>query len=284
MAPAQDVAPLELDAIIVGAGFSGVSLLHRLRDELNMNVKIVEASPDLGGTWHWNVYPGARVDCPTPTYAFAMEEIWRDWSWSELYPGQKELEAYFNHIDKVLSIRKDCIFHSRVTGASFNPTDSKWTIETHNGKTVVAKYFIPAIGFTAQPYVPPWKGLDSFQGTIHHSSTWPRSGVDVKGKRVAIIGTGATGVQIVQEWAKEAAETFVFQRTPNFALPMRQRKLDNADQSQMQSETKELFIRARASAGGLPWGAPSKPYAEIPAEECEGLLNQLYDQGGFRLW
>ena len=284
LAAPQNGAPLELDAVIVGAGFSGIYLLHRLRDELKMKVKIIEAGSDLGGVWHWNAYPGARVDCPAPVYAFGMEEIWRDWDWQELYPGQKELQAYFNHVDKVLSIRKDCIFNSHVNGASFNTNNSKWTIATDDERTVMAKYFVPAVGFAAQPYVPQWKGLDSFQGTIHHSSTWPCGGVDVRGKRVAIIGTGASGVQIVQEWGKEAAETFVFQRTPNLALPMRQRKLDKVDQSQMQAETMKLFDSARKTASGLSYEGPSKVFSDFSAEEREEALSQLYDEGGFRYW
>ncbi|GLI76997.1 hypothetical protein PoHVEF18_005279 [Penicillium ochrochloron] len=277
--------PLELDAVIAGAGFSGIYILHRLRDELNLNVKILEAGSDIGGTWYWNTYPGARVDCPAPIYAFGIEEVWKNWSWSELYPDQKELGAYFRHVDEVLSVRKDCIFDARITAAQFHPGEGKWTVQTESGVTVVAKHFIPAIGFTAKQYVPDWKGLGDFKGTIHHTSLWPKDyAVDVRGKRVAVIGTGSTGLQITQEWAKEAAETFVFQRTPNLALPMDQKNLDERSAEQMRNETADLFDRCRKNVGGMPYEAPTKTFAEFSSDEIAQILEELYNGGGFRYW
>jgi len=283
MSPQNDHV-LELDAVIVGAGFSGIYTLLRLRDQLGLNVKILDAGSDLGGTWHWNTYPGARVDCPAPVYSFGIEEVWKTWKWSEVYPGQKELQSYFEHVDGVLSIRKDCIFNSRVNSASFDPANAKWTIRTDNGKRVVAQHFVPAVGFAAQQHIPSWKGLESFEGIIHHSSLWPKEDVDVRGKRVAIIGTGSTGVQIIQEWAKEAAETYVFQRTPNFCLPMDQKALDSTAQDDMRAETADLFARCRLTGSGLPFEGPSKMFSELSAEECDHILNQLYERGGFQLW
>jgi cation diffusion facilitator CzcD-associated flavoprotein CzcO len=280
----QNGTVLELDAVIVGAGFSGIYTLLKLRDELGLNVKIIDAGSDLGGTWHWNTYPGARVDCPAPTYGFGIEEVWKSWNWSEVYPGQQEIQSYFGHVDKVLSVRKDCIFNSRVISAHFNPAKAKWTIRTDDGRTAVAQHFVPAVGFATKQYIPAWKGVELFEGIIHHSSLWPKEGVDVRGKRVAIIGTGSTGVQIIQEWAKEAAETHVFQRTPNLCLPMDQMKLDSAAQHNMQAQTGDLFARSRLTGGGLPDDGPSKMFSEFSFEDCENAVNQLYDQGGFRLW
>jgi cation diffusion facilitator CzcD-associated flavoprotein CzcO len=275
---------LELDALIVGAGFSGIYILHRLRDQLGLHVKIVEAGSDLGGVWNNNVYPGARVDVAAPLYGFAMAKVYQSWKWSQAYPDQKELKAYFDHVDQVLSIKKDCIFNSRVNAASFSPQEARWTVHTEDGKTLRAKYFIPAIGFAEQHYVPPWKGLDLFQGTIYHSSQWPREGVDVKGKRVAVIGTGATAVQIIQEWATEAAELVVFQRTPNFALPMHRDQFDSEEQRQIQDITPEAFARAWETSSGFNFPVAEKAFADYEPEEAEALLNKLYDQGGFNLW
>ncbi|CAG8203792.1 unnamed protein product [Penicillium salamii] len=275
---------LELDALVVGAGFSGIYTLHRLRNELGLNVKIIDAGSNLGGTWHWNTYPGARVDCPAPTYAFGIEEIWKTWKWSQRYPAQKEFEAYFDHVDKVLSVRKDCIFNSRVVSASFDPETAKWAIETHDGRKIKTQYFVPAVGFAAKQHIPEWKGLESFQGVIHHSSLWPREHVDVRGKRVAVIGTGSTGVQIIQEWAKEAAETTVFQRTPNFCLPMDQETFDEASQDAMLADTEAEFARCQTTVQGLSRPSPTKSYSEMSAEECDQILNEYYDKGGFRLW
>ncbi|KAJ5805349.1 hypothetical protein N7474_011236 [Penicillium riverlandense] len=254
---------LELDAIIVGAGFSGIYILHLLRDELHLNVKILEARSDVGGVWNRNVYPGARVDCPTPVYAFDIEKVYRDWKWSQAYPSQQELQAYFRHVDQALS---------------------RWTVKTDDGKTVTGKYLIPAVGFADKQYVPAWKGLDSFQGTIYHTSLWPHDGVDVRGKRVAVIGTGATGVQIIQEWAKEAAETLVFQRTPNLALPMKQKSLDSAAQSQMLVETREMFNSCQSTFGGMPHADSTKAFSDYSSVECEKMLGELYDKGGFHFW
>ncbi|KAJ5731470.1 uncharacterized protein N7483_005978 [Penicillium malachiteum] len=272
----------DVDVVIVGAGFSGISTLHYLRDELNLNVKIIDSASDIGGTWYWNAYPGARVDCPVPTYAFDAEEIWKDWDWSEMYPSRAELGAYFAHVDRVWSIRKDCIFNTEVNGATFN--GERWTLKTNNDTTIKAKYFIPAVGFASEQYIPPWKGMETFQGEIHHPWSWPREGVNVKGKRVAVIGTGSTGVQIIQEWTKEAAETFVFQRTPNIAIPMRPKKLDRQAQERIKEDTPDLFAACQTTPGGLPWGKHDKNFDDYSAEEIEEILSNLYYTGGFRYW
>ncbi|KAJ5750443.1 hypothetical protein N7533_007471 [Penicillium manginii] len=279
------MAVLEIDALIVGAGFSGIYLLHRLRDQLHLNVKIVEAGSDVGGTWNANLYPGARVDIPSPIYSFNIEEAWKDWNWSELYPGQKELQAYFQHVDKALSVRQDTFFNSRVNSAQFDTTTARWTVKTEDGKTIVAKYFLPAVGFASQNYLPTWKGYDCYQGSINHTAHWPRDGVDVRGKRVAIIGTGATGVQVTQEWAKEASETFVFQRTPNYAVPMKNKTLDSASQKQMQKDTGDLLAYAGSTGGGLHFHSTTKALADWEnLEDAAKHVNQMYDEGGFRFW
>ncbi|OQD72563.1 hypothetical protein PENDEC_c020G02735 [Penicillium decumbens] len=284
MTASQGANTLEADVVIVGAGFSGIYLLHRLRDQLGLNTKIFEAGSDLGGVWNSNIYPGARLDSGTPFYGFGIEEVYKSWTWSQAYPAQPELREYFEHVDRVLSIRKDCIFNSRVIAASFDPDQAKWTIKTEDGKTAVAKYLIPAIGFAEQEYIPPWKGLDSFEGAIHHSSKWPQKGVEVKNKRVAVIGTGATGIQIIQEWAKEAAELVVFQRTPNFALPMPQKELDPEAQRQMAEDTTNIFEKCRKTPNGMPQPPPTKAFADFTPEEADRIVNHLYDIKGFGLW
>ncbi|KAJ5626192.1 hypothetical protein N7510_002501 [Penicillium lagena] len=276
---------IELDAVIVGAGLSGIYLLQRLRDELHLKVKIFEAAPEVGGVWYWNTYPGARVDCPVPAYAFDFEKVWSTWKWSQLYPDQKELQAYFRHVDQVMEISKDTFFNSRVNGAQFNPDTARWTVTTEDGKKMVAKYFIPAAGFAEQEHVPQWKGYETFEGDIHHTSCWPSGGVDVKGKRVAIIGTGATGVQVTQEWAKESDETFVFQRTPNYALPINQETIDETTQKKFQKETGDIFAFSATTIGGLAWHSTTKNYDDYGSqEELEKILNEMYDKGGFHFW
>lgn len=273
---------LELDALIIGGGFSGCLLLHKLRDELKLNVKIFEAGSYLGGTWYWNRYPGARVDCPVPGYELYNPALLEDWTWKEKYPGQAELQDYFYHMDKALSLSKDCFFNSAVISAQFLQGENKWAVQTKDGRVARAKYLIPAVGFATKQYTPDWKGLDSFRGTICHSGDWPKDGIDVKGKRVAIIGTGSTGVQIVQEWAKEAAETFVFQRTPNMSLPMRQEKLDAAMQEN-KDDRLALFAHSFTTNSGFAYNAlPRETFGDSP-EEREATYERLYNEGGFKI-
>lgn len=275
-----EAGSLDLDVLIIGGGFSGCLLLHKIRDELKLNVKIIEAGPSVGGTWYWNRYPGARVDCQVPGYELFSPAVWKDWRWKEKYPAQAELKAYFEHIDKALSISRDCLFNSMVTSAQFSVYEKKWVIQVKDGRVIRAKYFIPAVGFAAKEYIPDWKGLDSFRGTICHSANWPKKGVDVKGKRVAIIGTGSTGVQIAQDWAKEAAETYVFQRTPNICLPMRQKQLDPVQQENKEERLAFLELLFTTNGGLSYHPVPRNTFDDSP-EEREATYEKVYKEGGF---
>ncbi|KAJ9645885.1 hypothetical protein H2199_002928 [Coniosporium tulheliwenetii] len=250
--------PLETDVLIVGAGFGGVYLLHRLRDELGFRCKIFEAGKELGGIWHWNCYPGARVDTQVPIYEYSMEKVWKDWTWREKYPGFQELREYFDHVDKTLDIKKDVAFDTRVVEAHFDKPSAKWVIKTEDGRTAYARYFLLATGFAAKRHFPDWPGLDSFKGEMHHSSFWPEEGVDLKGKRVAVIGTGSTGVQLAQESAKMAKSVTVFQRTPNLALPMRQRKLDHKEQMDAKGEYPQIFKDRMKTFAGFSYDFAEK--------------------------
>jgi len=211
--------PLELDACIVGGGFAGVYLLHRLRQE-GYDTKIIEAATGLGGIWHWNSYPGARVDSQYPVYALSIPEVYNTWTWSQQYPGEKELKRYFQHVDNVLNISKDTLYEHRVLSARFEASEDKWHIECENGVKITARFFLCCLGFAAKRHFPDWSGLDNFKGYMCHSSFWPAEGVDMKGKRVAVVGSGATGIQIAQESAKQASHLTCFIRTPNHCIPM----------------------------------------------------------------
>jgi len=273
----------EYDALIVGAGFGGIFLLHNLR-KLGYNCKIYEAGTDLGGTWHWNCYPGARVDSDIPVYEYSMPEIWKDWTWTEKYPGWEELRRYFDHVDKILDVRKDVEFKTKVVGAQFDLNENKWKVETEDGRITRCRFFLVCSGFAAKRYVPDFKGLDTFKGTIYHSSFWPDTGVDVKGKRVAIIGTGSTGVQITQEWAKEADFTTVFQRTPNLALPMNQKKLTPEEQNAKKSTYPKYFEDRQKTFAGFSYDfCPKNTFDDTP-EEREAFYERLWANGGFEFW
>jgi hypothetical protein len=187
--PDAHKADTNVDCLIVGAGFGGVYLLHHLR-KAGYSCKIFEAGADLGGIWHWNCYPGARVDSQVPVYEYSILEVWKDWTWTEAYPAWPELREYFDHVDKVLDIKKDVQFNTHVTGADYDLASGKWRVTTEDGQIATSRFLIVAAGFAAKRHFPDWKGLDTFKGEIHHSSFWPQEGVDFKGKRIGVIGTG----------------------------------------------------------------------------------------------
>lgn len=274
---------IELDACIVGAGFAGVYLLHLLRKE-GFNAKIIEAGTGLGGIWHWNSYPGARVDSPYPVYALNIPEVYNTWHWSEKYPGEKELKRYFQHIDNVLDISKDTFLGCKVVAAGFDPQVDKWRIVCENGLKVTARFFLPCLGFAAKRYFPDWPGLeDKYKGYLCHSSFWPAEGVDMKGKKVAVVGTGATGIQISQEAARDAAELTCFVRTPNLCLPMRQGPVDQEESKKDLASLNEKLGTARfGSAAGFIYGDPNKGVFDDTPEEREATLEEGWRYGGFK--
>ncbi|KAL3477429.1 hypothetical protein BJX99DRAFT_257458 [Aspergillus californicus] len=278
-----DSAPLELDALIVGAGFSGVYCLHEIR-KLGLKAAIFEAASGFGGVWRWNCYPGAGVDSETTEYQYSIPETWKDWTWSTNYPRYPELRAYFDHVSKTLDIEKDCVFGAAVVHADFNQESGRWTITTQDGRQATAKYFIVGSGFAAKRHVPDWPGIETYRGAIHHSSLWPESGVDVTGKRCAVIGTGATGVQLTQALGSHASDLTVFQRTPNLALPMHRRPLSVEEQERLKPVYPELFRLRETSFGGFLYTPHEKSLPEDSKEDIETFLEGLWEGGGFRFW
>ncbi|KAL3421931.1 HK97 family phage prohead protease [Phlyctema vagabunda] len=274
---------IEVDALIVGAGFGGVFLLHELRKR-GLDTVIYEAGSDLGGTWRWNNYPGAMVDSEVPEYELSIPEVWKDWTWDCNYPNYRDLRAYFDHADEVLGLKKDCAFNSVVVDAQFNEKQGKWIVKTEDGRTARSKYLVVAAGFAAKRYIPDYKGIDSFKGIIHHSSFWPEEGVDVRGKRCAVIGTGASGVQISQEWAPEVGSLKVFQRTPNLAVPMGKRPLTREEQQGAKPFYHRLFELREKCFGGFLHTWSEKATFEDTYEEQEAFYQKLWDHGGFSFW
>lgn len=225
------------------------------------------------------------VDSQVPIYEYSMPEIWKDWYWSCRYPGTDELRAYFAHVEKKLDIKKDCAFNTRVVGAEFDKPSGKWNIKTEDGRTAKAKYMLLALGFAAKRHFPDWPGMEDFEGEIHHSSFWPDSGVDVKGKRVGVIGTGSTGVQIAQETSKEAASVTNFVRTPNLCLPMEQKPLTREEQDRRkETEYEEIFKSRLNTFAGFQYDYIEKNTFEDGPEEREAFYEKLWDNGGFEFW
>lgn len=273
----------DLDVVIVGAGFAGLYLLDRLRG-MGMSVQVLEAGAGPGGVWYWNAYPGARVDSPGPMYQFSREDLWRDWSFSELYPSRQEIRAYFEYVDEKLDLSRDIRFNTRVSAADFDPATNLWTVHTSDGAVTKARYFVICTGLGSKPYTPDIPGLGDFAGERHHTALWPQQGLDLAGKRVGVIGTGASGVQIAQEAAAVAAHLTVFQRTPNLALPMRQRKLDDATIRCMKEHYPSAYQKRRTTLGGFDYQVLDKSAAEVSDAERQATFERIWEIGGLAPW
>ncbi|KAF1935991.1 cyclohexanone monooxygenase [Clathrospora elynae] len=274
---------LEVDCLVVGGGFGGVFCFWSLR-KAGFKTVMYEAGNDLGGTWRWNCYPGAMVDSEVPEYQLSIKETWEHYAWPSNYPDYKELRKYFDYCDSVLDIKSQCAFRSVVTGAKFNTEEGRWYVKTADGRTCRAKNLIIAAGFAAKRYIPPWKGIEKFEGIVHHSSFWPDEEIDVSGKKCCIIGTGATGVQVTQAWGPKAGHLKVFQRTPNLTVPMRRRAISREEQDEAKKWYPELFDLRERCFGGFLYDFAERECFEDTPEEREAFLEKLWKDGGFRYW
>ncbi len=272
-----------LDVLIVGGGFSGLYELDRLRD-LGFSVKVWDSAGDFGGTWWWNCYPGARTDSTGQVYQFEYKDLWKDYDFKELYPGWEGVRDYLNYVDSKLGLRKDVEFSTLAETATWDEDARTWTVTSSEGKQQRANQLILATGFASKPYYPNLKGMDTFAGECHHTARWPQDGLDMTGKKVVVMGTGASGVQTIQEAGAVATQVTVFQRTPNIAIPMQQRQLSAADNDELRKGMPNRFdIRMNAFAGFdmdfLPESA-----LEVSDEEREATYEQMFQEGGFRPW
>lgn len=268
-----------VDVLIVGAGFGGCYLLHLLREQ-GLQVKVFEATGDLGGVWSQNRYPGARVDCELPYYGYSDPKIWRTWSWTERYPNHVELRKYFRHVDSLWDLTKDISFNVRVTAASWDDTNHRWTVKMSDGTSWECTWFLAATGTSFKPHTPEWKGMDLFKGAIHHSAKWPEDLV-MSGKSVAVIGAGASGVQIMQEAGKLASRVTHFIRTPNLTAPMRQRKVSMEEIIHHRSEYAHVFKACRTTRTGLPIEGNGRSTFDDSAEQREAVFEEQWQRGGF---
>lgn len=270
-----------LDAIVIGAGFGGCYLLRNLRKQ-GFRVRVFEEGNGLGGVWHHNRYPGARVDTNVPFYEFSDPDIWKHWDWTEEYPSQQEILRYFEFVDEKWDLSRDITFGARVTDASFDQKERTWTIKTDKGHTATAPFLIPAMGFASKIYTPSIKGLESFQGFQRHTAKFPESPVDFTGKRVGIVGTGATGVQLIQELAPVARSLVVFQRSPNCALPMRQKSYGVHQESRPdKNHYQEKFREMKQTKSGFDYPTINRNTFEDTPEQRLALWEKLWERGGF---
>lgn len=275
--------PPDYDAVVVGAGFAGLYQLHRLRDA-GLSVLLVDAGTDLGGIWHWNCYPGARVDSHVPVYEYSDEAVWGDWYWDERFPDWAALRRYFDHVDAKWDLRRDIRFGTRVTGADWDEATHAWTVRTDTAGTITTRHFVLCTGFAAKAHIPAFPGLADFAGACHHTAHWPQEGLDMAGLRVGIIGTGASGVQVTQEAAEVASSVTVFQRTPILALAMRQRRLTRAEQDEAKAHYPEVFRRRTESNSGFDFLESDHSAFDVTDEERRERYEELWAAGGFSFW
>jgi cation diffusion facilitator CzcD-associated flavoprotein CzcO len=272
------------EVIIVGAGLSGMYALYRLR-ALGFDARVYEAGNDVGGTWYWNRYPGARFDSESWTYGYSFSEgLLRDWDWSEHFSPQPETLRYCNFVADRLDLLRDISFEWRTAAARWDEEAGQWEIESTDGRRARARYLVTAIGALSAPVMPKIPGMDEFKGEAWHTGLWPRHPVSFSGKRVGIIGTGASAVQAIPEIAKNAAQLTVFQRSPNWCAPLRNGPIDAETQKRIHSTYAEIFARCRESYGCFIHDADPRNAMEVNAEEREALYEKTYAMPGFAKW
>lgn len=272
------------DAVVIGAGFSGLYMLYRLR-EAGFSTAVFEAGDGVGGTWYWNRYPGARCDSESIYYNYTFsEELYNEWTWTSRYPAQPEILRYLNFVADKFDLKKDIQFKTRVQSAHYNEDTKKWEIQLDNGTTVTAKYFITGVGCLSAANLPKFNGLENFKGEFYHTGHWPHGGVDFKGKRVGIIGTGSSGVQAIPVIAQEAEHLTVFQRTPQYSAPARNHPYSEGYVEQAKKNFLEIKKQMRESAGGQPAVPPDKSALEVTAEERQKVYEHAWENGGLGLF
>ena len=269
-----DATTTHFDAVIVGAGFAGLYQLHRLRG-LGMTARVIEAGSGVGGTWYWNRYPGARCDVESMQYSYAFSnELQQDWKWSEMFSSQPEILAYANHVADRLDLRRDIDFNTRVTAARFNETTNQWTVTTGQGAELTARFVIMATGCLSTAREPAFPGRDSYQGKTYHTGAWPHEGVDFTGLRVGVIGTGSSAIQAIPVIAEQAAHLTVFQRTPNYSIPSRNKPMTEDYERQWKDDYESLRVKARATRTGIL--ANPNEFSALSLTEAERL--RIYEQ------
>lgn len=274
----------DYDAVIIGAGVAGMYQLYRLR-ELGMKVRVLEAASDVGGTWYWCRYPGARFDSESWSYGYSFsKELLQEWSWTEHFSPQPDTLRYLNYVADKFDLRRDMQFDSRVSAAHFDDENNLWTITTERGDQVRAPFMITALGPLSAFTLPNIPGRDSYQGEAFHTARWPHEAVDFRGKRVGIIGTGATAIQTIPAIAGDVAHLTVFQRTPNWAAPLHNARITDEEQVRIKASFDEIYARCRETVACFIHHPDPRKALEVSAEEREAFWEKLYSEPGFGIW
>jgi len=277
-------AQTKFDAIIIGGGISGMFMLYRLR-ELGMTARVFEAGSDVGGTWYWNRYPGARFDSESWTYGYSFsKELMQEWDWKEHFSPQPDTLEYLNYVARKFDLRRDMQFHSTVTAAHWDDSADEWTVTLESGQQARSRFLITAIGILSAYTLPAIPGRDSFKGPAYHPARWPHTPVDFTGKRVGIIGTGATAIQAIPEIAKQAKQLTVFQRRPNWAAPLHNSKISKEEMAAIKARYDEIYALCATTPSWFIHQADPRKTLDVAPEEREAFWEKLYAEPGFGIW
>ncbi len=287
---AQDVtaamndAVEELDVLIIGAGVSGLYQLYRAR-QLGLNARAFEAGGGVGGTWYWNRYPGARFDSESYSYAYSFsQDLLEEWNWTEHYSGQPENEKYLNFVADKFKLRPHIRLNSRIKSAVFDDKANRWDVTTEDGHRARTQYLISAVGILSATHMPDIAGIDSFKGLSFHTSRWPHEKVDFTGKRVGVVGTGATAVQLIPMIAKEVKSLTVFQRTANYCCPLRNSVIDDETQTKIKASYPEIFAKCHATFASFMQDFDPRNTFDVPEAERHAFYEDIWSQPGFMKW
>ncbi len=279
-----DNLDVDFDAVVVGAGIAGLYQLHCLRG-LDMNVRVFEAGTGVGGTWYWNRYPGARVDSQSYIYQYWFsDEILNEWTWSERFPAQPETERYLNYVADKCDLRKDIQFNTRIVAAHYDEKNRRWIIDCEDGKQISARFLISCTGMVSAPVTPPFPDHEKFRGLITHTARWPKDGLDLCGKKVGVVGTGATGIQVIQTLASEVEQLTVFQRTPQYTIPMRNPSYSDADHAAFRAKYPELKKLVQTTFGGFDHDFDQRAYRDLTPSQRLEVLEEIWADGSLTFW
>ncbi len=274
----------QYDVIIIGAGVTGLYALYCLRN-LGLSVRVIDEASGVGGTWYWARYPGCRFDSESYSYGYSFsEELLQEWDWKEHYAGQPETERYLNFVADKFDLRRDIEFNTRVSSAVYDEQENRWNIFTADGRQFGGQFFITAVGLLSASYVPDFEGINSFKGAWCHTGKWPKEGMDLAGKRVGIIGTGATAVQIIPVIAEEVAHLTVFQRTANFTAPLRNGRIDDKTQAEIKANYPAIFKRCMETSGSFMHEFDPRSAFDVSPEERLAQHERLWAEPGFAKW
>ncbi len=275
---------LDFDAVVIGAGVAGLYQLLKLR-EMGLRVRTFEAASGVGGTWYWNRYPGARFDSESWTYGYSFsKELMQEWDWTEHFSPQPETERYLNFVADKFDLRRDIQFSTKVTAAHYQEDTRSWDLTLHDGSRVTTRFLVTAIGILSAPTMPNIPGIEAFQGQSCHTHDWPKAGVDFAGKRVGIIGSGATAVQTIQEIAKTVGHLTIFQRTPNWCAPLNNGKISKAEMDDIRARYPEILARCRETPGCYVHSTDPRRTLEATPDERNEFWEKLYASPGFGIW